>query len=151
MAEKLGMEAYLRSLKPTDGKYTLPENKFTTLLSNYASMKNELAKCAEKEREYKILKENEKHVQSQLFKIIELNQELERVRQENARLESQTREATSIAQNAVIELQSARKKCVNREEFDKINSLLTITGEELSSSRSKLEALRIEHAKCKKQ
>ncbi len=50
MAEKLGMEAYLKSLKPTDGKYTIPKDKFEILLSNYSKMKKEIAECVEIKR-----------------------------------------------------------------------------------------------------
>jgi uncharacterized protein (DUF3084 family) len=57
MSEKIGMEAYLRTLKLTkDGMYTIPTDKFTTLLSNYSKMKKEIAECVEIERIYENLK-----------------------------------------------------------------------------------------------
>ena len=50
MAEKLGMEAYLRTLTLTKGMYTIPENVFKILLHNYATMKKEIAECVEIKR-----------------------------------------------------------------------------------------------------
>ena len=53
MSETIGTEAYLRTLTPTkDGMYTIPTDKFTTLLSNYSKMKKEIAECVEIKRIY---------------------------------------------------------------------------------------------------
>lgn len=109
MAE-ISIEAYLKELKPRDDMYTIPEDKFTRLLSNYILMKQKIADCAEIKREYDILKSNEKHVQSKYFEILELKQELERLKQENAKLKQEKRDAISVAQNTFDELKLARAK-----------------------------------------
>ena len=109
MAE-ISIEAYLRSLRPTNKSYTIPDEKFTILLHNYTEMKKKIAECGEIKKEYDVLIANKTHVTSQFFKIKELEQELERVRQENARLEKNTRDALIIAENAVTELKSVRAK-----------------------------------------
>ena len=102
MAE-ISMETYLRSLKPTNRSYTIPDDKFTELLRRYTNMKKQIAECVEIKRQYDILVANKEYKDSQLWEIYKLQRELERVRQENAGLEKNTRDAISIADKAVIE------------------------------------------------
>lgn len=107
----VSMEEYLTQLKPNrDGIYTLPADKFKTLLKKYSEMKKEINKCVEIKREYDILKQDKDHVKSQYFKIIELENELVIVRQENDKLTKISQDTLKVAQSAVQELQRLRAK-----------------------------------------
>jgi hypothetical protein len=104
------MEEYLKRLTVKSGIYTIPEEQFKKLLTNYTEMKNMIAKCVEIKKQYDILNANKDHVESQYLVIFQLQEKLKSVQQENAKLEQETRKAISVAQNAIDELKLARAK-----------------------------------------
>jgi len=104
------MEAYLKSLTVSSGIYTIPEEQFKKLLTNYTEMKKQIAECIEIKRQYEILNADIKHVKSQYLVIFQLQQELKSVQQENAQLKQENHRAITLADRTLEELKLARKK-----------------------------------------
>jgi hypothetical protein len=113
------MEDYLKQLKPKDGVYTLPVDKFNMLLERYSDMKKRLGECASMKIEYDRMKKDYAEFERQIFIIIGLEQELTKVKQENVRILHKAQETLDIGKKARQERDEAiRERDEARRERD---------------------------------